>query len=83
MRKCWICNEEAVGADRDGWTVYACRGWFDGQCSGMPVGVVPPPAERQQKMGMSFTHDQAYFEYINSRIRQIWPKKENIQDGRV
>lgn len=74
MGKCWKCRQEASEVrDKDGWTVCACSGWFDGRCSGLPVGVVPPAHLRQERLGVNYVDDGDYFDWMNKRVREIFP----------
>lgn len=73
MRICLVCGQEAEHRHKHGWTVMACTGWFSGACSGQPLAVTPPPTEQMQRLGNDVTDDQNYFEWINTKLRQLFP----------
>lgn len=74
MSQCWTCRTWCETRERDGWTVVACSGWFDGTCSGLPVAVSSPrPDELFVAAGLDVTVDQTRYEQVNQTIRDLWP----------
>ncbi len=73
MKTCEHCNQEAKWKQKDGWSVLACEGWFMGTCIGPPLGVMPPSVKNTREMGESVFDDVKFYEWMNKRIRELWP----------
>ena len=73
MRTCIVCKEAVHRRNKDGWSVLACPGWFTDSCKGHPLAVMPSPPEEIQHMRPDVVDEGTYFDWINTRLRQIWP----------
>jgi hypothetical protein len=73
VKACRQCQQEAEWRYKDGWGVLACADWFSGKCEGEPLDVTLPSVGNMRPTGGGFDEDVTYKNWVNTRLRELWP----------